>query len=114
MEHRHKWFEESSSELASLLVLYRLAYMWAVNPPAGIAASLSFAPVHADHARVVEHSTLRFRARSCRNGWMRTSEQWKRAPRNVTLDALLRRHCCASFVGTRHFGKIVRGSIVGI
>ena len=53
-EHRHKWFEESLCEMASLFVLYRLADVWAANPPAGIAASRSFAPVHADYARDVE------------------------------------------------------------
>ena len=50
-EHRHKWFEESLCELASLFVLYRLAKAWAADPPAGISAAGSYAPAHAEYAR---------------------------------------------------------------
>ena len=50
-EHRHKWFEESLCELASLFVLYRLAKARAADPPAGISAAGSYAPAHAEYAR---------------------------------------------------------------
>ena len=53
-EHRHKWFEESLCELASLFVLYRLAEVWAADPPAGINASWSYASDHAEYAREVK------------------------------------------------------------
>ena len=53
-KHKHKWFEESLCEMASLFVLYRLADVWAANPPAGITYSQSFAQEHANYARDVE------------------------------------------------------------
>ena len=52
--HRHKWFEESLCEMASLFVLYRLADVWAADLPEGISASRSYASGHAKYARGVE------------------------------------------------------------
>ena len=43
-EHKHKWFEESLCELASLFVLHRLATVWKEHPPAEIAGAVEFAP----------------------------------------------------------------------
>ena len=43
-EHKHKWFEESLCELASLFVLHRLATVWKAHPPAEIAGAVEFAP----------------------------------------------------------------------
>ena len=43
-EHKHKWFEESLCELASLFVLHRLATIWKEHPPADIAGAVEFAP----------------------------------------------------------------------
>ena len=53
-KHRHKWFEESLCEMASLFVLYRLADDWHANPPSGISGSRWLAPDHAKYARNVE------------------------------------------------------------
>ena len=43
-EHKHKWFEESLCELASLFVLHRLATVWKERPPAEIIDAVEFAP----------------------------------------------------------------------
>ena len=43
-EHRHKWFEESLCELASLFVLHRLADDWKHQPPATVRKAAEFAP----------------------------------------------------------------------
>ncbi len=43
-EHKHKWFEESLCELASLFVLHRLATIWKEHPPVEIAGAVEFAP----------------------------------------------------------------------
>ena len=43
-EHKHKWFEESLCELASLFVLHRLATVWKERPPAEIIDAAEFAP----------------------------------------------------------------------
>lgn len=52
-EHRHKWFEESLCEMASLFVLYRLAQNWAEHPPDIFGAS-EFAPHHGTYAEQIE------------------------------------------------------------
>ncbi len=52
-EHRHKWFEESLCEMASLFVLHRLAQGWAGHPPDILGAS-GFAPHHATYAERIE------------------------------------------------------------
>ena len=52
--HRHKWFEESLCELASLFVLHRLAEVWAKEPPPRIYGASGFAPNHAIYAERME------------------------------------------------------------
>ena len=42
--HRHKWFEESLCELASLFVLHRLAERFRHDPPSDVLAARDFAP----------------------------------------------------------------------
>ncbi|MDE0306941.1 MAG: hypothetical protein OXI87_18980 [Albidovulum sp.] len=54
--HRHKWFEESLCELASLRVLCRLANVWAATPPLAINESRHLAQDHANYARQVKYS----------------------------------------------------------
>ena len=53
-KHKHKWFEESLCEMASLFVLYKLSELWSVDPPPGINGSRYFAPTHAQYARDTE------------------------------------------------------------
>ena len=53
-EHRHKWFEESLCELASLFVLHRLAEVWAEEPPLHIYGASEFASNHATYAEGIE------------------------------------------------------------
>ena len=50
-EHRHKWFEESLCELASLYVLHRLADDWKRQPPPAVYRAAEFAPHHRTYAR---------------------------------------------------------------
>ncbi len=52
--HRHKWFEESLCELASLFVLHRLAEVWAEDPPLHVYGASEFAPNHAIYAKGIE------------------------------------------------------------
>lgn len=49
-EHRHKWFEESLCELASLYVLHRLAADWKHQPPPAVCRAAEFAPNHRTYA----------------------------------------------------------------
>lgn len=53
-EHRHKWFDESLCEMASLFVLHRLAEAWAENPPPDIYGASEFAPHHGTYAERIE------------------------------------------------------------
>ena len=48
--HRHKWFEESLCELASLFVLHRLTDAWRKRPPCEIPQALDFAPHYTAYA----------------------------------------------------------------
>ena len=48
--HRHKWFEETLCELASLFVLYRLAAVWDEAPPPDIIGVQDFASNHRTYA----------------------------------------------------------------
>ena len=43
-EHKHKWFEESLCELASLFVLHQLADGWKERPPPCVFEAEAFAP----------------------------------------------------------------------
>lgn len=49
-EHKHKWFEETLCELASLFVLHQLAESWVANPPPSVRAAADFAPNHGIYA----------------------------------------------------------------
>ena len=49
-QHRHKWFEESLCDLASLFVLHRLADDWQRQPPAAVYGAAAFAPNHRTYA----------------------------------------------------------------
>ena len=51
--HRHKWFEESLCELASLFVLHRLAQVWAKHPSPDIPGAAEFALHHRTYAEKV-------------------------------------------------------------
>ncbi len=53
-KHKHKWFEESLCELASLFVLRRVAQTWAEYPPVGIHKAAEFADNHRKYAECVE------------------------------------------------------------
>lgn len=52
-EHKHKWFEESLCEMASLFVLHRLAQNWDEHPPDVLGAS-EFAPHHRNYAERIQ------------------------------------------------------------
>jgi len=47
---RHRWFDESLCELASLFVLHRLAAAWVEEPPAAVAGATAYAPHFATYA----------------------------------------------------------------
>ena len=48
--HKHRWFDESLCELASLFVLHRLAELWKAQPPEAIPDAAGFAPNHHAYA----------------------------------------------------------------
>jgi len=48
--HRHKWFEESLCELASLFVLHRLSERFQHDPPSDVLGARDFAPHFGAHA----------------------------------------------------------------
>ncbi|MDE0220471.1 MAG: hypothetical protein OXJ90_14495 [Spirochaetaceae bacterium] len=48
--HKHRWFDETLSELASLFVLHRLAKLWIAHPPDAIPDAAGFAPSHRTYA----------------------------------------------------------------
>ncbi len=53
-EHKHKWFEESLCELASLFVLHRLANGWRDNPPPCVLEAEAFAPHFRTYAEEIQ------------------------------------------------------------
>lgn len=55
--HKHKWFEESLCELASLHVLRFLAKVWIEDPPSGIYEAAAFARHHQFYAEEIEKKT---------------------------------------------------------
>ena len=65
--HRHKWFEESLCEAASLFVLHRLTEVWAEEPPLRVASE--FAPNHATYAEAMEEKYRAFPG-IARPGWL--------------------------------------------
>ena len=48
--HKHRWFDETLCELASLFVLHRLADLWRANPPDALPNADGFAPSHHTYA----------------------------------------------------------------
>ena len=52
--HKHKWFEESLCELASLHVLRSLAKVWKEDPPSEVFEASAFARHHQSYAEEVE------------------------------------------------------------
>lgn len=52
--HKHRWFDESLCELASLFVLHRLAELWKAQPPEAIPDAAGFAPNHHTYAERIE------------------------------------------------------------
>ena len=56
-KHKHKWFEESLCELASLHVLRSLARVWKEDPPSGVFEASAFARHHQSYAEKVERKT---------------------------------------------------------
>ncbi len=51
--HKHRWFDETLCELASLFVLHRLAKLWIAQPPDAIPDAAGFAPSHHAYAERV-------------------------------------------------------------
>ena len=56
-KHKHKWFEESLCELASLHVLRSLATVWKEDPPSDVFEASAFARNHQTYADKVERTT---------------------------------------------------------
>ena len=48
--HKHRWFDETLCEVASLFVLHRLAELWKLEPPDAIVDATGFAPNHHTYA----------------------------------------------------------------
>ena len=55
-DHKHKWFEESLCELASLFVLHRLADGWKERPPSFVFGAEAFAPNFKTYAEEIGQS----------------------------------------------------------
>ncbi len=53
-KHKHKWFEETLGEMASLFVLYRLATVWEETPPRDIVGAKDFASNHRSYAEAIQ------------------------------------------------------------
>lgn len=52
--HRHKWFEETLCQVASLFALHRMADSWVESPPPTVPEAAEFAPYHREHAERIE------------------------------------------------------------
>lgn len=52
--HKHKWFDETLCQLASLFALHRMADSWAANPPPTVPRASEFAPYHLEFAGRIE------------------------------------------------------------
>ena len=48
--HKHRWFDETLCESASLFVLHRLAELWREEPPDAVLDAAGFAPNHHTYA----------------------------------------------------------------
>ena len=53
-QHKHRWFEESLCELASLFALHRIAETWLENPPAAVVQAVEFASWHRNYAERIQ------------------------------------------------------------
>lgn len=53
-EHKHRWFDQAVSELASLYALHCISESWAKAPPASVYKALEFAPYHRQYAERIE------------------------------------------------------------
>ena len=69
-KHKHKWFEESLCELASLHVLKSLATVWKEDPPSGVFEASAFAKHHQSYAEEVEKKCP-MPSRSKLPGWLK-------------------------------------------
>lgn len=56
-KHKHKWFEASLCELASLHVLRSLAKVWKEDPPSEVFEASAFARNHQTYAEEIERKT---------------------------------------------------------
>ena len=52
--HKHKWFDETLCQLASLFALHRMADSWVANPPPTVPRASAFAPHHREYAERIE------------------------------------------------------------
>ena len=52
--HKHKWFDETLCQVASLFALHRMADSWVENPPPTVPKAAEFAPYHREHAERIE------------------------------------------------------------
>lgn len=52
--HKHKWFDETLCQLASLFALHRMADSWVANPPPTVPRASAFAPYHREYAERIE------------------------------------------------------------
>ena len=68
-KHKHKWFEESLCELASLHVLRSLAEDWKVDPPSEVFEASAFARNHQTYAEKVEKK-YPLPSKSDLSGWL--------------------------------------------
>ena len=68
-KHKHKWFEESLCELASLHVLRSLAEDWKEDPPSEVFEASAFARHHLSYTEEVEKKYL-IPSQSDLSGWL--------------------------------------------
>ncbi len=52
--HKHRWFDETLCQLASLFALRRMADSWVGNPPPTVPMASEFAPYHREYAERIE------------------------------------------------------------
>ena len=52
--HKHRWFDETLCEIASLYSLNRISESWAEDPPPNVYRALEFAPHHREYAERLE------------------------------------------------------------
>ena len=52
--HKHKWFDETLCQVASLFALYSMADSWVASPPPTVPEAAEFAPYHREYAERIE------------------------------------------------------------